>query len=233
MKTPFLLRLLFLPLLFFVGNSLAQNKETCAAYSDVSTAPQRFEALLRGKALGFVIIEDTWIRSFSVGTELRFFEQFSITCDLVHTRWKYEGEVYPDPINQPDTYDEYPKFIPRNYLAFEARYYPILLSGDKLKTYINGYGKFGKRRVYIDEKYPLENEEVYRSHGTFQDVGGAIGFQYGNRFGIDVCLGLGYRYEQRWDLTHIDNGPDVFTDHIRDNRVFGNIRVNFFWNPFW
>lgn len=210
----------------------AQKKESCDAYGNDYTPPQLFEAIIRGKALGFVIIEDRWIRSFSVGAEFRFFKQFSLTCDVVHTRWKYEEEVYPDPINEPDKYDEYAKFVPRNYLAFETRYYPLLLNNDKLKPYMNAYGKFGKRRVYVQDQYPIADNEVYRSHGTFQDLGGAIGFQYGNRFGVDVNVGLGYRFEQRWDLTHFDNDSDVFTDHIHDNRVFGNIRVNFFWNPF-
>lgn len=227
-------QLLLILLVQLTGFSLlAQQKEACAAYDDGTHHVQPFELLIRGKALGFVIIEDVWVRSFSIGTEVRFFEQFSFSCDLVHLRWKYEGEVYPDPINEPDKYDEYPKLNPRNYLALETRYYPLLLSFDQSKFYLNAYGKFGKQRVYIHDQYPLEDNEVFRSHGTFQDVGGAIGFQYGRRFGVDVSLGLGYRFEQRWELTHHDNGPDVFTDHIHDNRVFGNLRVNFYWNPFW
>ena len=177
MKTSVTIKLsVFCMLLLFVIPCRGQ-KNACAAYDDGHYAPQPFEVMIRGKALGFVIIEDRWIRSFSAGAEFRFFEQFSLTCDVVHTRWKYEEEVYADPINQPDNYDEYAKLIPRNYLAVEARYYPLLLHFDQTRFYINGYGKFGKRRVYVQDKYPVEDNEVYRSHGTFQDVGGAIGFQ--------------------------------------------------------
>lgn len=189
------------------------------------------EFIARGKALGFVIIEDTWVRSFSVGTEVRFYEQFSFVVDVVHFRWRYEEEVYfGTDFDQSGNYTEYSQYDPRNYLALESRYYPSFLQREKFKPYINVLGKWGKQKTYLEDKYPIEEGTILRSHTRFLDFGPSLGISYGERFGIDVNVGAVYRQATRSeDIFHMDQ-PVSFVQDIQENLWIPNIRVNFFYN---
>lgn len=189
------------------------------------------EFIARGKALGFVIIEDTWVRSFSVGTEVRFYEQFSLVVDVVHFRWRYEEEVYfGTDFDKSGNYTEYSQYDPRNYLALESRYYPSFLQKKEFKPYITLLGKWGKQKTYLEDKYPIKEGTVLRSHTRFWDLGPSLGMSYGERFGIDVNIGALYRQANRSeDVFHLDQ-PVSFVQDIQENLWIPNIRVNFFYN---
>lgn len=189
------------------------------------------EFIARGKALGFVIIEDVWVRSFSAGTEVKLYEQFSLVVDVVHFRWRYEEEVYfGTDFDKSGNYTEYSQYDPRNYLAFESRYYPSLIQGEKLKTYLTVLGKWGKQKTYLEDKYPIKEGTILRSHTRFLDFGPSIGISYGERFGIDVNVGAVYRQATRSeDIFHMDQ-PVSFIHDIQENQWIPNIRVNFFYN---
>jgi hypothetical protein len=55
--------------------------------------------LLRGKVLGFFIIEDLWVLNATAGAEFRFHKNFSIGADFVHMNTIHEQEDYYDPNN--------------------------------------------------------------------------------------------------------------------------------------
>lgn len=185
------------------------------------------EFMIRAKALGFVIIEDHWVRTFSVGFELRASERFSVVMDAVHFRWMHEYETYPPP----NPYIEYRQWDPRNYIAIEARYYPSLgIMPEDTRLYLTCFSKFGTRRVYCEELYTLEEGEVHALHSDFHDIGPAIGFQLGRRFGLDVNMGAAYRQEVKSEEIYHENAPYTYTYNVWDRRWIYNIRVNFFLN---
>ncbi len=186
------------------------------------------EYMLRAKALGMVIIEDLWVHSFSIGSELRFYEQFSLVADLVHFRWRYEEEVHDLP--DPEEYNEYSQYDPRNYLAIELRYYPTFLKTDYLSFYVNTFTKFGNRRVYNQDKYPISDGAILRLHSSFYDLGFSAGFEGGEAFGVDVSLGTAYRKELKTEEIFHDNAPTTFIENTHHDRWVPTIRVNFYWN---
>lgn len=191
---------------------------------------RRFEFLIRAKPLGFVIIEDIWVRSFSIGTEIRYNKRFSLVADLVHFRWKYEKEVYLTPGNYED-YDEFALFDARNYVALEFRYYPqISKLSDFYQPYINLYSKIGGRFIHVQEGYPLDKNEVYRMNSDFYDIGASLGMQIGEKLGFDFNIGAMHRWETQAEDIYQEDGTTVYTKDVNANRFSPNIRVNFFYN---
>ena len=191
------------------------------------TAGSRVEFIVRAKALGFCIIEDNWVRTFSAGFELKAAHRFSIVADAVHFRWMHEQEVNPPPV----PYDEWKRFDPRNYAAFELRYYPSLIFMPvKSSLYITCFAKFGTRRIYHEPQYVLVEGDVRSMHSDFHDIGPAIGITLGKRFGFDLNMGAAYRQEVKSEtIVHI-NAPDTYTYNVWTKRWLFNIRVNFFLN---
>ena len=209
-------------LLLIANSSFAQDGD------EPKVETKNFEFLLRSKFLSFVIIEDLWPRSHSVGGEFRFGERVSFVADLVHFRWKFEEEVFDLP--DPDQYSEYNKLDSRNYVAFEIHHYPQFVSFGELKMYYAAFSKVGRRHVEVEDQYPTKEEETYRLNGSFYDVGGAVGVQIGRRFGVDINLGAAYRNETKSeDIFHVDL-PPTYTHNVSDDRWLFNIRVNMFWN---
>lgn len=211
--------------------ALLSTTTLSAQQTDHTESTDRFQFLVRGKALGFVIIEDLWVRSFSIGGEVKLNEQFSLVVDLVHFRWRPEREVYELPGSQGD-YDEFSQYDARNYLAFELRYYPQFLRfGDQFMPYVNVFSKVGRRKIWTQDKYPLMDQEVFQQNGVFHDWGISLGFQTGRPFGFDCNIGAAYRTEFRDELIHQIDSPDVlYRDDVHEYRWVPNIRVNFYWN---
>jgi hypothetical protein len=189
---------------------------------------RNFECMIRAKALGFVIIEDRWVRSFSAGTELRFFDQFSIVLDYVHFRFRNETEVYTTP--DYSEYVEYSEFDARNYLATELRYYPRFFSSFNYRPYVNVSSKFGKRNLYLEDNYPLEEGTVLKLNSQFYDLGASLGMEIGKRFGFDFNLGYAHRFETKSEDIYHEDGTKTFTKNVPDNRWIPNVRVQFYWN---
>jgi hypothetical protein len=216
-------KLIYVLILTLLFNLNAESQDTTVNQS-------KKEVLLRGKALGFVIIEDHWVRSFSAGGEIRFNEQFSLCADIVHFRWKNEREVYSEPGNY-ENYEEYALFDARNYIAFEARYYPTIFPKTALvKPYLNALGKIGGRFIHIQDDYPPDDMEVIRLNSDFQDLGASLGIQIGRKWGFDVNLGAAHRWETKNEDIYRENMANLYTKEIPDNRWVFNMRVQFFLN---
>jgi len=196
-------------------------------YTGMKKKPE-LEVVLRGKALGVFIIEDIWVRSFSFGTELRFKKRFSFAADIVHLRWRYEREVHDLP--DPNQYSEYSYYDPRNYLAFELRYYPKF--GDDLvgaKPYVNLFSKIGRRREYGESKFPFHDGDEFSAKSNFFDIGTCVGAQIGELGGLDVNLGAVYRSEKR-DVTYFHKNAPYTYATVNDSKWKPVIRVQFYIN---
>lgn len=199
------------------------------AQKDTANA-RNLEFLIRGKVLGYVIIEDTWVRSFSIGGEAKINRHFSLSADLVHFRWKFEKEVYPFSGNYND-YFEYALFDARNYLAFEARYYPLKVDQIyRFKPYVAAVSKVGGRFIHIQDDYPPDENEVIRLNSDFKDLGTSLGIQIGNSWGFDVNMGASYRWETKNEDIFINTNYTQYSSNVKDQRWVYNIRINFFVN---
>lgn len=212
-------------LLVFIAVSLLTSNSALSQ----EEKPRNVEYILRAKALGFVIIEDLWVRSFSIGGELRFRERFSLTADLVHFRWKFEEEVHYDTTNY-SNYDEYALYDARNYVAFELRYYPVKAIKDNYRPYLNIFSKIGRRHLHIQENYPSKHDQVIRLNSDFYDLGSAIGLSIGKTFGFDFNMGAVYRWETKSEDIFQKNADPLYTSNVAHNRWDFNIRVSFFYN---
>lgn len=189
------------------------------------------EYIVRAKALGFVIIEDLWVRTFSAGAEVRWNERFSIAADIVHFRWRYETEVYNVP-DDPEAYNEYSEYDPRNYLALELRYYPSFLEFESFRLYVNGFTKWGKRRTYLENNHPVTTGSTIRLRSDFMDLGTSIGAQIGSNWGFDCNIGAAYRRE-RIIRDVLNEDQTLSEEHKTDDHWIPNIRVNFYYNLSW
>lgn len=186
------------------------------------------ECMIRAKALGFFILEDKWVRSFSAGTELRFYDQFSIVIDIVHLRYRNETEVYTT--SDFSEYTEFSEYDSRNYLATELRYYPAYFSSYSYRPYINVYSKFGKRNLHLEDDFPLKEGTLLNLNSQFYDFGSSLGLEVGKRFGFDFNLGLGHRFETKSEDFYHEDGSKTFTKDVPDYRWTPTIRFQFYWN---
>lgn len=186
-----------------------------------------FKAQFRFKALSMVLIEDEWVTSFGIGAEWPINRKFSIVTDLVHLRWAHEREVYKSPGNYED-YDEYAQKDRKNYIALEFRRYFLFKKDPIPRFYFALCHKSGLRRIDIDDKFPLEFGDHIHLKSHFYDAGAAFGYKVGNKFIMDFCLGIAYRWET---IDHSEEfgsaGQSIFTNNYRDNRPTFHIRVNF------
>lgn len=210
---------LFVFFLLFTNTTQAQDKV------------KDFEFLIRGKALSMVAIEDNWATAVSVGTEFRLFNKFSFVADLVYFRRRFEEEVYDNWPNT-ETYNEYSQLDTRRYIAFEFRYFiPRKVSNPELRPYINVFNKFGNRDWRTEDKFPLEDGDLYQMFASITDIGTSFGLTTGaSRLGVDFNLGIAYRFETQNTETFQSSGPLLYDYNIDANKIRGNMRLNFFWN---
>lgn len=195
-----------------------------------SKAQLSLEFLVRGKALSFVLIEDNWATSVSVGTEVRLYDKISFLVDLVYFRRRFEEEVFDQPNS--NHYSEYSQLDTRRYLAFEFRYFlPRNIPDTIFRPYVNVFNKWGKREWRTEDKFPLKDGDLYQMFAPITDIGTSIGLTTGeSRFGVDFNIGIAYRFESQNIETYLTNGALLY-EYNKDVSAFrGNMRLNFYWN---
>jgi hypothetical protein len=212
---------------FFFTLLLVCSTNCLFAKREPVTDLKNFEFLVRGKALGFVFIEDVWARSFSIGTEFRFREQFSFSADIVHFRWRFEYEPYPPP----KPFYEYSQCDARNFLILEFRWYPLLRNnGTVAKPFITLFSKIGKRHLETEPGYELNEGDAFTLQSRFYDSGIGLGTQIGGKWGLDVHIGSAYRTEKKSESIFHANADPTYTSNVLDYQWLVNMRLNFYWN---
>lgn len=183
------------------------------------------EVFFRAKALGMVIIEDLWVRSFSVGTEYRFANQFAVSADYVHFRWRREAEVYTNPGSSED-YDEYSQYEPRNYWAFQLKWYPrAFFDFNGVQPYVSLMYKNGGHKLYNQEKYPIQENSLIGISGQFHDFGLTVGLLTSGIVGGDISFGWRQRTEHRVEEYHHTDAASTFTE-INEVKYGPVLRIN-------
>ncbi len=194
------------------------------AQKPVGRFPQS-ECFFRAKALGMVIIEDLWVRSFSVGTEYRFANQFAVSADYVHFRWRGEEEVYTTPGSTED-YDEYSRYEPRNYWAFQLKWYPrAFFDFNGIQPYVSLMYKNGGHKLYLEEGYPDFDNGLIGISGQFHDFGLTVGMLTSGIVGGDISFGWRQRTEHRVEEYYHVDGASTFTE-INEVKYGPVLRIN-------
>ena len=194
--------------------------------------------LLRGKASGFVIIEDVYFTNLNIGLEYRFAERHSFGVDFVHFRWRYEHDIYIDGMETGSGPDSFSR---RQYMLVDYRYYPFryFMKNFRIDPYVNPFVKMGKRKVWTNDPNTFFEDNdlssIRNQRADFTDYGFALGlrFDFGSRdqFGLDANIGAVYRetrilYEEQFDVSSSQfverfSGKDVYwKPHMRLNLFY-------------
>ncbi len=198
----------------------------CYACIITPNGHEKTPTFFRFKALGFVFIEDEWASSVSLGIEQKLNPSFSLVADIVHHRWKHEREVHDLP--DPEQYSEYAQRDIRNFLAFEFRYYPFVKRQKKDNhLYVNLYSKIGLRRLFVEDKFPLELNDQIQLKGRFVDFGVSLGLSTGTRFLGDVNVGAAYRSELYNEEVYASGAISEFRNDVSKKGWVPNIRFTF------
>ena len=200
--------------------------------------------LIRGKASLFGH-EDLYFHNWNLGVEYRFAKRHSIGIDFVHSRWRYEYDIYIDEIEQtygPDSFSR------RRYALLDYRYYPfknVQLKGTKIDLYANPFVKLGERKIWTNDPGTFySGDQIFgiRNHRSdFADYGVAFGFQvdFGeqDRFGFDTNIGAVYRkseirYEEKFDykndvfVERFSGASEAWKPHMRMNLYFRILKMD-------
>lgn len=189
--------------------------------------------LIRGKALGFVIIEDAFVFNFTAGIEYRFAKYHSIGVDYHFFRNRWEHEVYLD--STYTNYNEYNGYNPRHSAVVDYRFYfPFSISRARsVRPYLQAYGRFGNARIYYEATYPIDSGSVVHQTETFYDVGVTVGLHFGffpkGKAGLDICAGT-YRRSKLQNEEYYNPGGDNWMKYDQPLvEWLPIIRVNLFY----
>ncbi len=191
----------------------------------VSSVDKNFSIALRGKLFGFVIIEDNYFSTFTLGTEFLMKGRHSLGLDFTFFGWQNEHD------NTGDTalYETYER---RTYAYVDYKY--RFLSYKIFDFYINLYDKMGTYHMWhegVSEGYnfwekPSLSDKV---DGTFNQVGAGLGLKcyIGNRFYVDVSANGGKLFSKNNTLTYDKDkdGSDV-QYNVKTNQDIFYMRLN-------
>ncbi|HLP10672.1 MAG TPA: hypothetical protein VK177_02010 [Flavobacteriales bacterium] len=189
--------------------------------------------LLRGKALGFVIIEDDWVFNFTCGAEYRFAKHHAFGAEYYFFRWRHEQEQYPDPTKS--DYVEYSSYNPRNSLLVDYRFYfPFSLTRKaSIRPYMQAYYRFGNARTYHQPQYQVDSAGTFRQWEKFYDIGFTTGLHCAvtprGKLGLDICLGAYQRTKTQETIEHYNpSGTNWFTHEPNSSEWLPIFRINLF-----
>jgi len=200
-------------------------------FSQVYEDDMKQGILLRGKVLGFVIIEDLWILNATAGAEFRFHKNYSLGIDFVHMNTINEQEDYYDSTDT-EKYREYSQKNKRNCLLIDFRFYPFQekLQGKKLKPYISTFSKIGGANKFAQEEWKFQNDDVVRQNEDFYDIGITAGahLNFANRKGgLDFNIGYCKRYINENVEYFVEGGPNRFVENqiVVQDRLAGRVNL--------
>lgn len=183
---------------------------------------------IRGKAITFVIIEDSYFTTATIGGEL-IYNSHSLGIDGTYFRWRYEQDDYED-VAMYENYDR------RKYLLIDYKF--GFLNWKRNQIYYNLYYKTGTYKMwYTPQDYDLSLEDSVllnnKSVGTFQEVGMGIGHKRNfrnSRLGIDISANFARRFSITDKLTFSSYDVSRFEDNVKEIRNSFYMRLNLFYN---
>lgn len=203
----------------------------CKVFSQDSliTENSDFSLTLRGKIVGFFIIEDIYFATYTLGAELIHNERHSLGVDYTFFRWRNET----DDIDDNSMYSQYET---RTYLLVDYKYtYWHFYSAD---LYLNMYGKVGNYKMwYKPYDYPFGNQDATflqsTAKGTFNEPGIGLGIRkyfVDSGFGIDCSANAAYHISNNDERIYISQTETQFRDNVSEEKMKFYVRLNLFYN---
>jgi len=218
----------FLFLITGVASLLAQNDSTARPLSSktpISASDTRFSIALRGKLFGFVVIEDNYFSTATIGTELLFKGRHSLGVDFTYFGWQYERDDSEDKA----LYETYER---RAYLYMDYKY--RVWSFRRADVYFNLYGKTGSYHMWhegVAEGYNFWEKPFLadKTDGVFREAAAGLGVKLyiSERVYWDISANGGKQFTKN-TLTTYDNSLNVLNKqfNVRDSRGVFYMRVN-------
>jgi hypothetical protein len=170
--------------------------------------------IVRGKIFGFVLLEDVYVATGTLGLEYRFAKRHSIGSDVAWTKYWNEndssnvvtGEEYASGFWQHDT---------RLNFNVDYRFYFYLKSElrDFQGMYLSASHRRGTMKWRSCEDYEFVAGEDIQKDAEIRDFGLALGYRLGGgfykRWGLDTSFGMARRaktedYERYISLAQTD-----------------------------
>ncbi|MEO5645596.1 MAG: hypothetical protein ABIQ40_05995 [Bacteroidia bacterium] len=198
--------------------------------SQQNKAEDKISFVLRGKVFAFVLVEDWFFRTGTLGGEILYKDRHSLGIDATWFRWRTEF----DDDNEVPMYEQYDK---RTYLYLDYKFRFVRINAGDF--YLNAYDKLGHYRMWYkpqkhDDVDP--NDSFFKSNtkGTFIEPGLGFGFKrYFNQlnygFGIDCSANVGRRFSTNNISDYTIPQIAVFADHVKENKYVFYMRLNLFY----
>ncbi len=192
----------------------------------ISSDDTKFSMALRGKLLGFFIIEDTYFSTATLGAEFIMKGRHSLGVDFTYFGWQYETDNNEDS----PLYETYER---RAYAYLDYRY--RFLAYRNIDLYANLYDKIGTYHQWrngVAEGYSFSEKPFLNNKidGTFNQAGVGIGikkYAEGGRCYIDLSANVGKLFTNNNTVSYND-GLSI-TDRqygVKNDRTIFYMRLN-------
>ena len=188
-----------------------------------SGGDKQFSIAVRGKAFAFVVIEDAYFSTATIGTELIFKGRHSLGIDYTYFGWQNEH----DDTNDKALYESYERRA-YMYVDYKCRF----LSYRKFDFYFNLYDKIGTYHEWhegVSEGYnfwekPFLNNKV---DGTFSQAGAGLGVKayIGDRFYVDISANGGKLFSKNNTLTYDSLGVADWQYNVKEEKNIFYMRL--------
>ena len=185
---------------------------------------------LRGKVFSFVIFEDEYFLTGTLGWEILYNKRHSLGIDATYFRWRYEHDDDKD-VAMWENYER------RTYWHVDYKF--KFLDIKNKQFYLNIYDKIGYYKMwYKPQEYNFINTDTTflrsKTTGTFNEPGIGIGIRSNfneSRFGWDLSANVAKRFNVNDVLTY--DGPPVSSQFIADQKnesILFYMRLNLFYH---
>ena len=185
---------------------------------------KNFSLIVRGKVAGFVIIEDNYFSTATIGTELLFKGRHSLGIDYTYFGWQYEHDNTEDKA----LYETYER---RSYMYVD--YKCRLFSYKIFDFYFNMYDKYGTYHMWqegVTDGYNTWEKPwlADKTDGTFNQVGAGLGVKLylSDRFYIDGSANGGKLFSDNNTINNDSLGIVNKQYHVKSDKNIFYIRIN-------
>lgn len=190
----------------------------------ISERDKIFSIALRGKVAGFVIIEDNYFSTATIGTEFLFKGRHSLGIDYTYFGWQYERDNTDD-VALYETYER------RSYMYVDYKY--RMFSYKIVDVYFNMYDKYGTYHMWQEGVFAGYNtsEKPWlkdKTDGTFNQVGAGLGVKVylSDRFYLDGSVNGGKLFSDNNTISHDSLGIATQQFHLKSEKNIFYIRIN-------
>lgn len=181
---------------------------------------------IRGKAIGFFIVEDIYFLTATLGLEVTLQERHSIGVDATWFRWRNEYDDIMDNAL-------YSNYRLRKYFLIDYKY--TIGSIRSIDFYANAYDKIGWYKMWykgIDVSTYTSTEFLKsRMDGTFNEFGFGIGARrmFGeSNFGVDCSANVKKVYSNNDDFRVLSDGTTIQAYNLKTQDWGFYMRLNLF-----